>query len=60
LPIGSDAWLANKVKPKEGSIILLHGNGNEPYGFEILKVFYRNGKLNEPVHDLRKQLCKLK
>lgn len=32
LPIGSDAWLAKGEKPKEGSVVLIHGNGNEPIG----------------------------
>lgn len=30
--IGSDAWLAKKQEPGPGSIVLVHGNGNEPYG----------------------------
>ncbi len=32
LPIGSDAWLAKGNQPKNGSIVLIHGNGNEPVG----------------------------
>jgi hypothetical protein len=35
IPVGSDAWLAKGEIPKKGSIILVHGNGNEPQG--ILK-----------------------
>ncbi|MBX7186296.1 MAG: polysaccharide deacetylase [Vicinamibacteria bacterium] len=34
-PIGSDAWLAKTAKdrqPSPGSIVLVHGNGNEPVG----------------------------
>jgi peptidoglycan/xylan/chitin deacetylase (PgdA/CDA1 family) len=34
-PIGSDAWLAKTAKDREplpGSIVLVHGNGNEPLG----------------------------
>jgi hypothetical protein len=34
IPIGSDAWLGKNEWPKEGSIILLHANGNEPIGIE--------------------------
>ncbi len=30
--IGSDAWLAKGEMPKGGSIVLLHGNRNEPQG----------------------------
>ena len=32
LPIGSDAWLAKGQQPNAGSIVLIHGNGNEPVG----------------------------
>jgi hypothetical protein len=32
IPIGSDAWLAKGQWPKNGSIVLIHANGNEPLG----------------------------
>jgi len=32
IPIGSDAWLAKGQKISGGSIVLIHGNGNEPIG----------------------------
>lgn len=32
LPIGSDAWLAKKQAPRQGSFVLIHANGNEPLG----------------------------
>lgn len=32
LPIGSDAWLAKKQAPRQGSLVLIHANGNEPLG----------------------------
>jgi hypothetical protein len=32
IPIGSDAWLAKGQQPNAGSIVLIHGNGNEPVG----------------------------
>ncbi len=34
VPVGSDAWLAKGQRPTEGSIVLVHGNGNEPVGIE--------------------------
>jgi hypothetical protein len=34
IPVGSDAWLAKKQKPESGSIVLIHGNGNEPLGIK--------------------------
>ncbi|HVW13647.1 MAG TPA: hypothetical protein VHB54_07500 [Mucilaginibacter sp.] len=32
IPIGSDAWLAKGQRAQNGSIVLIHGNGNEPVG----------------------------
>lgn len=32
IPIGSDAWLAKGQTSSSGSIVLIHGNGNEPVG----------------------------
>ena len=32
IPIGTDAWLAKGQIPQNGSIVLIHGNGNEPVG----------------------------
>jgi hypothetical protein len=32
IPVGSDAWLAKGQKAASGSIVLIHGNGNEPLG----------------------------
>ncbi len=34
IPVGSDAWLAKGQRPTEGSIVLVHGNGNEPLGVQ--------------------------
>ncbi|QEM08336.1 polysaccharide deacetylase [Mucilaginibacter rubeus] len=32
IPVGTDAWLAKGQQPQNGSIVLIHGNGNEPVG----------------------------
>jgi len=32
IPVGSDAWLAKGQQAAAGSIVLIHGNGNEPVG----------------------------
>jgi hypothetical protein len=32
IPVGSDAWLAKGQWPENGSIVLIHANGNEPLG----------------------------
>lgn len=43
IPIGSDAWLAKGETPQSGSIILVHGNGNEPPGIAAaLKILREN------------------
>lgn len=34
IPIGSDAWLAKGQSVHAGSIVLIHGNGNEPLGIK--------------------------
>jgi len=36
IPIGSNTWLAKGEKIKNGSIILVHGNKNEPKGVDML------------------------
>ncbi|NDC83450.1 hypothetical protein EB093_07315 [bacterium] len=37
IPIGANAWLAKGERPVEGSIVLVHGNGNEPLGIDVLR-----------------------
>jgi hypothetical protein len=32
IPVGSDAWLAKGQWPKNGSIVLIHANGNDQLG----------------------------
>jgi hypothetical protein len=34
IPVGSDAWLAKGQPVHKGSIVLIHGNGNEPVGIK--------------------------
>ena len=34
IPVGTDAWLAKGQQPQAGSIVLIHGNGNEPVGVQ--------------------------
>lgn len=34
ISIGSNAWLAKDEQPRNGSFILIHGNGNEPKGVD--------------------------
>ncbi|WP_297456401.1 hypothetical protein [Persephonella sp.] len=45
IALGSDAWLALGQKVKEGSIILIHGNKNEPAGIKIFNKLLDRKKL---------------
>lgn len=46
IPIGADAWLAKGEKPRAGSFILVHGNGNEPKGITLLMPMLKDKKLH--------------
>ena len=37
IPLGADSWIGKNKFPKEGSIVLVHGNGNDPKGVKKLK-----------------------
>ncbi|UYH50956.1 hypothetical protein N5W20_07615 [Candidatus Kirkpatrickella diaphorinae] len=36
IPLGADAWLAKGQPIRDGSIVLVHANGNEPAGLKLL------------------------
>ncbi len=62
IPVGSDAWLAKKQKPGPGSIVLIHGNGNEPLGIAKFLALVRQEqtaikKKNWLLFDLRDSLA---
>ena len=43
IPVGSDAWLAKGQPANAGSIVLIHGNGNEPLGVrDFLQLLQKN------------------
>ncbi|AWH86619.1 polysaccharide deacetylase [Flavobacterium album] len=44
IPVGSDAWLAKGQHAQAGSIVLIHGNGNEPVGVEDFIALLRSQK----------------
>ena len=65
IPVGSDAWLAKRQKAEPGSIVLIHGNGNEPLGiskFLALITSERSAikKKNWLLFDLRDSLIRPK
>ncbi|WP_456480266.1 polysaccharide deacetylase family protein [Nautilia sp.] len=45
ITIGADAWLAKGETPGKGSIILIHGNKNEPKGIKIFLQMIKEGKI---------------
>lgn len=41
IPLNTDAWLAKEEQPTDGSIILVHGNGNEHQGIvDVTKILH--------------------
>lgn len=61
IPIGSDAWLAKGQQAHNGSIVLIHGNGNEPVGVNDFISLLRTKKdsvLNKQwlLYDLRESI----
>jgi hypothetical protein len=57
IPVGSDAWLAKGQQAKDGSIVLIHANGNEEIGvqdfIQLLKSEQSNIKSKHWIlHDL--------
>jgi hypothetical protein len=45
IPIGSDAWLAKGEHAKNGNIVLVHANGNEPLGVQkFIELLHHNEK----------------
>lgn len=52
IPLGSNAWLSKGDKPQPGSIVLVHGNGNEPRGLHLFIKALEQKKLSEPFREL--------
>lgn len=46
IPIGSDAWLAKGQQAANGTIVLIHGNGNEPLGVQDFITLLKTEKQN--------------
>jgi peptidoglycan/xylan/chitin deacetylase (PgdA/CDA1 family) len=46
IPVGCDAWLAKDQRPTDGSIVLVHANGNEPEGIERMRKILREEQPN--------------
>jgi hypothetical protein len=52
ISLGADAWLALAQTPRDGSIILVHPNGNEPKGLKIYARVAAEGRLPTPLKPL--------
>lgn len=64
IPVGSDAWLAKNEWPKNGSIVLVHANGNEIIGIQrFLKLIQEEQEKISNKHwllfDLRESTVKM-
>ncbi len=52
ISLGADAWLALNQKPRDGSVILVHPNGNEELGLKIYTKDAAAGALPSPLKPL--------
>ena len=53
IALGSDAWLAKGERPKDGSIILIHGNKNEPLGIKLFLKLLKQKRKFLPLYDMK-------
>jgi len=54
IPLGSDSWIGKNKFPKEGSIVLVHGNGNDPKGVRRLRKWLDLNKNNLNIESINK------
>jgi hypothetical protein len=52
IALGADAWLAINQRPKPGSIILVHPNGNEEVGLQMFDADLARGTIARPLEPL--------
>lgn len=52
IAIGADAWIGKGESPREGSLILVHGNGNEPKGLSGFMNLLAQGRIALPLRSL--------
>ncbi|WP_024880941.1 polysaccharide deacetylase [Methylosinus sp. LW3] len=48
IALGADAWLVLSPPPRDGSIVLVHPNGNEPAGLRLFSRLLEQGRLPQP------------
>jgi len=49
IALGADAWIALGFKPRPGSIVLLHANGNEEVGLKLFTRLLDEGRAPKPL-----------
>ncbi|HUO54069.1 MAG TPA: polysaccharide deacetylase, partial [Rhodoblastus sp.] len=52
IPLGAQSWLALSGAAPPGTIILVHPNGNEPFGLDIFERLRRAGRLPAPLRPI--------
>jgi hypothetical protein len=52
IPLGADAWLALGAAARPGGVILVHPNGNEPFGLSAFARLLKAGALPRPFRPL--------
>jgi len=52
IPLGADGWLALGPRPRPGSIVLVHPNGNEPVGLKIFSRLIDAGAMPLPLRPI--------
>ena len=50
--LGADSWIALGPRPRPGSIMLVHPNGNEPVGLKIFARLLQEGKVPKPLRPI--------
>lgn len=50
--LGTDAWLAKGQRPRDGSILLVHPNGNEEEGVDRFARLYDEGGIPRPLESV--------
>ncbi len=52
IALGADAWLALGQRPRPGSVVLVHANGNEPFGLSQFQTLRQRNALPQPLRPL--------
>ena len=56
IPLGANAWMAKKQDPSLGDLVLVHANGNEPYGIKRISKWLSSPKLKKVFLSLEKDI----